>query len=599
SSTGTLVNDCYIPWNYGTCTGSNPGIKVGDGMTIDANNNLYITDVLSTAPRLLKFAAVSGQVASGNVSPAWTIAGGTSGGDKFILRDVVVDGSNVYWIEASFANDGRTYIKCKTTANAACASPWNTQLQIASGCDSLGLTYDSTYLYVACGCDSSQYIPGGNVSDCSALSHKVITYRKSDKAEMTAMTFGGTPGDGTDSFSVPHGEGVNSAGTYLYVAESANNRIKKLSLPLGSGSYAGHIQDQYSAPTPTSIDMDDDGNVYVALATSGLIKKFDADGNLICTLGGYGTEVGKFTRLYGLAVSDDGYYLWASDVQNDKVSRFVFTNKDTCEGSWSDFDGSPTGNMFNGPRGIAVQPGVAGASAYVYVVHDQAEKIYKFNPDGTQVTGYSCSAGTEPRNITMDIQGYFYITLKDGSIVKAAASDCSSRVTFAPATTKIMRGGGIAVDDFGNLYAADRGDCDSTYAGGGGNKDGDMGTCNTPPTKGMTVHRLANYVGYDQTSGTPTASQTIKWQTHFMGVCDPALASCTPPGSSNGSLNAPWGVAVSGDGRYVWVADYGNNRIQKFNIGYTGEVTDQITIGSSSAPPNVSVVSTSPASPVP
>ncbi|MFA6448592.1 MAG: NHL repeat-containing protein, partial [bacterium] len=579
SSTGTLVNACFIPWNRSSCPTprNSPGIQIADGMAIDSSNNIYLAD--SMAGKIYKFTA-----AGGNQAPV-TVGTATSG---WTPREVAVDPSDnnkVYFIQAKDGTpNGNNETVCRLFSGSwgSCANPWNSNLSLVSNCDPLGVAADSTYLYVSCACDAANYVYGGTDTNCADNLHTVYSFNKGTKASVS--NFGSTPpGSANDKFNVPHGLALssgltNTVGSILYVAESGNNRIKKLSLAAGAMTFSNHIFDEYSTPYPTSIDMDADGNVYVALASSGLIKKFDQDGNLKCAIGGFGTGSGLFQNLYGLAVSDDGTYLWASDVNDDSVDRYIMTDKTTCTGSWTIIDTPAPGNMNAGPRGIVVEPGVAGSSAHAYVLHDQNKKIYRYTAAGVRDNFASLSA--DPRYITMDKQGFLYVVYENGSIDKLSNTGTVIE-SFSNAATYVTAGGGIAVDDYGNLYVTDRGDYTAD-----------------PPTKGMTVHRFGNYVNYNQVSGALTA-HVINWQNQFRGVCDPRLATCTPPGSGDTQLNSAWGVAVSNDGRYVWVADYGNNRLVKYNIGYAATVTDQITIGNAAAPPDVSSVSVNPVSPVP
>ena len=579
-SGGTLVDECYIPWNAAPCNESTLIVQA-EGMSLDSSGNIYVADAGDS--KVKKFLA----------------AGGASSLDLEITvdyppRDVQVDtagGDDIYIVVGQIqaynkTNDAAGVYRYDSSGSSVwlvkSGSKWvPSMMALPAECNPLGIGVDSTYFYVSCGCDSNEYLYDGEDLDCGANANTVRSYEK-DKTYVSEFGTWGAPGDGTDELSVPHGIGVNSAGTYAFVSESANSRIKKLSLSSGTMTYSGHIFDEYSTPQPTSIDLDDEGNVYVALSTSGIIKKFDADGNLLCSIGGYGSGAGKFELLYGLAVSDDGYYLYASDVNDDSIDQFIFTDKEACDGSWTNDgvwpDAPAPGNIREGPRGLTVEPGVAGASARVFMIHDQNSKIYSYTPAGVRANVASTSA--DARYITSDAQGYLYIVYENGTIEKYTNTG-TQVATLTNASTGIMSGGGITVDGYGNLYVTDRGDYTAS-----------------PPTRSMTVHRLANYIEYDQTDGSGV-NHIIEWQYHFRGNCDPSLATCTPPGLGDGEFNSAWGISVAEEGNYIWVADYGNNRVQKFDITYLSTKIDQITIGDATAAPDVSAVNVSPVSPVP
>lgn len=95
----------------------------------------------------------------------------------------------------------------------------------------------------------------------------------------------------------------------------------------------------------------------------------------------------------------------------------------------------------------------------------------------------------------------------------------------------------------------------------------------------------------------------INYQGSFHGPnCDMDTGTadtCSAPNDADGWFNSPWGLVVSEDGTNLWVADYGNNRIQKFVLNFNKTVTDQVTIGDATAPPEVSDVGINPTEPVP
>lgn len=98
------------------------------------------------------------------------------------------------------------------------------------------------------------YIPGGQITSCISETDPhfatLLKFAKDGGAandpptsieeEFTnANRF--NPGDGTEQFNVPHGVYANSTTNLVYVADSANNRLKLIDTSDGTMAYDSHI----------------------------------------------------------------------------------------------------------------------------------------------------------------------------------------------------------------------------------------------------------------------------------------------------------------------------------------------------------------------
>jgi len=128
--------------------------------------------------------------------------------------------------------------------------------------------------------------------------------------------------------------------------------------------------------TPTGLDVDANGNVYVALSgehhvakynpnggTFQLDTSFDSDG----IIGSSGTGTGQFNTPYDVAVSPDGTEIAVSDSGNHRIQRFSTSN-----GSFiGTFGSSGSGvGQFNTPKGLTHD-----GAGYFYIVDSGNNRI--------------------------------------------------------------------------------------------------------------------------------------------------------------------------------------------------------------------------------
>ena len=168
--------------------------------------------------------------------------------------------------------------------------------------------------------------------------------------------------------------------------------------------------------------------------------------------------------------------------------------------------GSGSG-QFLGPTGLAID-----LSGNVLVADSGNDRIQKFNGNG----GYLAQWGgfDQPSYIAVDAAGYFYATDSNNFRIHKFNIDGGFITTWGnygwPAYLT-----GIAVDSFGQVYVADKNGCNLCY--------------------------IQIYDG----TGNPIGS----W--------------CSSYGTGFGQFDMPWGMAVD-LGNNIYVADAGNNRIQRF-----------------------------------
>lgn len=391
-------------------------------------------------------------------------------------------------------------------------------------------------------------------------------------------TLAGTPGvhgsaDGTGAaaqFGTPAGIAVDGSGN-VYVADdpfngSSGNTIRKIS-PAGvvttlagtpgvEGSNDGPgAAAQFAAPM--GIAVDGNGNVYVADYGNLSVRKI-TPGGVVSTMigiasGGYYADgVGEAARFGGptsVAVDSAGN-AYVADCDNDTIRKItpggVVTTLAGTAGLQGSADGTGAAARFIFPRGVAVD-----SNGNVYVADTLNFTIRKITPGGVVTT----LAGTAGVGGSADGTG--------------AAAEFSSPC-------------GVAVDDDGNVYVADTGNCTirkitpagvvSTLAGNPnaqGSADGTGAAAQFRSPESVAVDGSGNVYVADTLNGTIRKVSPAGAVTTLAGTAGGASGSADGAGAA-AQFFQPYGVAVDGGGN-VFVADTYNSTIRR--ISPTGAVT--------------------------
>ncbi len=169
-------------------------------------------------------------------------------------------------------------------------------------------------------------------------------------------------------------------GTYLYIADQSNNRIRMLDLKTqvittvagtGDSGYNGDgmpaIDSGLAGPSGLAIDAE--GNLYVADTFNGRIRMIAKDTGIISTFAGDGAEfryerganerATALSRPYGIAITSDGQVL-ITDSDNHLLRQWDSQKKEmslvagTGEANFSSEGLLPSESALNFPFGVAV-----------------------------------------------------------------------------------------------------------------------------------------------------------------------------------------------------------------------------------------------------
>ena len=215
----------------------------------------------------------------------------------------------------------------------------------------------------------------------------------------------GSPG----SFNTPSGLAID-ANSNLYVADTSNNRIRKITpegvvSTAGGNGIAGYLDGSTAAAQfngPVGVAVDANGNVYVADTYNDRIRKITVNGQVVTVAGssrpGYtdgDAANAQFDTPCGIVVAKDGSLIVA-DTGNDRLRKIAPTGQVTTLPVT--FDGDPNRTWLRSPVGLALTD-----DGFLYVGELDHGSVVQIAPDGKACvlagneSGYLEGLGREAR----------------------------------------------------------------------------------------------------------------------------------------------------------------------------------------------------------
>jgi len=442
-----------------------------------------------------------------------------------------------------------------------------------------------------------------------------IEKRTSDGELVTGW---GSTGSESGEFDWPQGIAVDGDG-YVYVADTMNNRVQKFT---SAGTFvaewgeSGSGDGQFAGLWDVAIGPD--GSVYVSDSGNSRIQKFTSTGTFVTAWGEYGMDPGEFQFPWGVAVDSDGY-VYVVDGYSERIQKFTSAGVFVTE--WGS-TGSGEGEF------LGVTDVAAGADGFIYVTDSSNYRVQKFTSAGAFVAewgtqGEETGMFEEPTGIVVGSNGHVYVadtTLGRVTEFSSVGEFISMWMSLdAPVLTPRVFDGplGLAVDEEGLVWVSDGdardvvrfssdGDGETLWQGGFDDPFLIWGLKGVAAGQDGYVYVLDSYYvthydGYGnpdyQTTdfrvqkvdyyGSVVNEASVAFMDAFPSdaaiavsgayayvvvtedhtVCkldaDGLVADWGGEGSGSGQFYLPGGVAVGPDGS-VYVADSGNDRIQKF-----------------------------------
>ncbi len=252
----------------------------------------------------------------------------------------------------------------------------------------------------------------------------------------------------------PPGGGIAVTASYVYVADSGNNRIERFDLEGGEAmawGTKGSEPGQFRYPRGLAANA---SGVLVADDDNHRLEKFGPEGAFVASAGTQGTGPGQFGFPYGLALDAAGNVYVADDLNHRVVKldpQLGFL------GSWGGFGTKPGQLAY--PRAVASDP--AGNN---YVANTADGRIDVFDTHGNLLRTIGTDARgpgqmTAPKGLAVDPTGRLIVSDTDGSRVELFAPATyayAGQWLAMPGRERLLnRPSGIGVDEAGSVYIGD------------------------------------------------------------------------------------------------------------------------------------------------
>ena len=473
-------------------------LKLPESVAADAAGNIYIAD--SRNHRIRKVDAATGVISTiaGTGAAGFSGDGGPAAAARLQFpRGVAVDGAGNVYI-GDMGNHRVRKVDAATGNISTIAGAG--VLGVIRGRRASAATAAQLHAPIGVAADAA-----GNLYIADSNNHRIL---KVDADGAVAVIAGtgtqGFSGDGGPAaaaqLSRPYGVAADAAGN-LYIADRSSHIIRKVDATAGSiatiagartgGGFSGDGGAASAAQfsSPTSLAVDDAGNLYIADSYNHRVRKVDAASGNISTIAGTGTQgfsgdggpaaAAQLSFPYGTAVDGAGN-LYIADKENQRIRKVdAAGNISTFAGSGTTGDGgAASAAQLRQARSVA-----ADAAGNLYIAgHHRIRRVDAASGNistiaGTGEAGFGGDGGPAaaaqlnfPHHLSADGAGNVYIADRNNHRIRKVDAASGNISTIAgtgeygfggdggpPAAAAQLRAPSDAVPDAaGNLYIADR-----------------------------------------------------------------------------------------------------------------------------------------------
>lgn len=537
-------------------------------VAVDSSGNIWVVD--GSAAHVVKHDSSGNRVSE--LGQSWNRGSDNShfndpisiafdGAGNIYVSDTGLWGNDYGNHRVQVFNSSGTYLA--TIGQTGVCGPGNDQF-----CGPRHIAVYGTYLYVA-----------------DAGNHRVQIFDITNPSSPSYVaTLGATGVSGSDNAHFDHPEGVGVDASYIYVADSNNNRVQIFNrttqayvATLGTGGGQGDYQFNH----PTDVVVDASGNIYVADNWNKRVQQFNS---LLVYQRTYGTTgVSYVTDGYhyyfprGVAVAADGSIY----IVEERGHRLVKLNA-AGEPQWTVGEPGQAGSdnsHFFGPQDVAVDP-----SGRVYTVESwDNHRVQIFNPNGTYYATLGTGWGTgnyqfkNPTGITIDGAGNIYVADSGNHRVQIYNSQRTYVATLGETGVSGSDNAhfnwptDVAVDASGTIYVADEGN-DRVQVFNSNRQY--VRTIGETGVSGDDFGHFASWGPHNLAVDSQNRLYVSDSGNTRVQVFDSSGAYLTTIGGRRGTGTSRFshvkGIAVGPDGAVYAAEIFNNHRIQKFAPGVPG-----------------------------
>jgi prepilin-type N-terminal cleavage/methylation domain-containing protein len=269
---------------------------------------------------------------------------------------------------------------------------------------------------------------------------------------------------------------------------------------------------------------------------------------------------------YPLTGANCSQYIYVTDLNNNRVEIF------NTSGSYIGQIGCATGacstgsgnGQFNGPFGIAID-----SSGNIWVADYYNSRVQKFNSSGSYLSQLDVGYGQQWVNF--DKSGNLWMSGNFGSGEQITEYKTSGTLNVFPTSSLGYYPGGVVIDASGNVWINDRnGITIYEYTNAGTLISSFSNSALLSQPEGMAfdangnIWVVSSWTNSSEGQGCDNVPKFSSSGTFLAQAGCGGVEGTCDPSSANGYFNGPQNVAVDSSGN-IWVTDYYNNRVQKFN----------------------------------
>ena len=394
------------------------------GVFADNSSNIFIADCQNH--RIRKF-SVGGTISTiaGNGNTGYSGDGGPATAAVMNLpQDVFKDSSNKIYVADYFGNYIRMFTEGGTISTIA-----------GNG--------NSTYNGDGISATSAQLKPFGIYVDNS---QNVYVAEWGNNNRIRKFSVGGTistiAGNGTTTYTGDGGlataasfSGLRQVCTdrlgNLYIAESSNNRIRKITTSTGIVST---IVSGLNNPFGVFVDSSD--NLYVANFGNNTIGKYNSTTGSVVNA----SFISGLNQPYGVFVDNAGI-IYVGNYGNSTLGKYNSTTGSVINASFI--------SGLSGPSGVCVDN-----AGNIYVTSSASNSLRKYSSAGTSINANLISGISNPNGVILDSSGNVYVVDTGNSCIKRLSASDSSVSTI---TSGLSSPYGLCLDGFNNVYVSNSG----------------------------------------------------------------------------------------------------------------------------------------------